>query len=106
MLLHRCMLSEYRDAGSSGRRQLVEVVGDVPCLITPMSAYAAVQNGYTPGRAYEAFFQPDTDVKVGQRITWKGKRLMIGGLSPYEEFLDVAHIRATCTEDLTTGVDA
>lgn len=100
LLLHTCTISEYRDTDVTGHMAMTEVATDVPCLVVPMSAAAAVQNQLTAGRAYDVFFDPDTDIKVGQRISWKGRELYVGGVQPYEEFPDVAHKRAACQEKI------
>lgn len=100
LFIHTCAIAEYQETDVPDHMVMVEVATDVPCLILPMSATAALQNRYSPGRAYDAYFDAYADVKVGQRIRWNGREMYIGGIAPFEDDPDVAHKRFACTEDI------
>lgn len=97
LLEHTCDIEENQALGTNGRKQMVTISSAVPCLILPMQAKAAVEHGYTVGRAYDAYFDLTTAVKVGQRLTWNGKQLMIGGLMAYNTAF-AGHQQAACSE--------
>ena len=52
----------------------------------------------TIGKDYNVYFEPDTDVKQGDKIeTSTGLTLLVNGVANYEDVADVSHIETTCS---------
>lgn len=97
LLEHSADIARNADLGTNGRKQMQTIQTGVECLLLPMEQRATVQNGFTVGRAYDAYFEIDTDIKVGDRLTWSGKDLYVKAVQRYDVSM-AAHLHVMCEE--------
>lgn len=92
LLRHTVSTRRYVTVGTNGRRTLANHLTGLTCHVTPMNAPTAVENGFQLGRAYTAFFNPGTDIKEGDELLWKDKRLTVKAVFDYDARI-VGHLR-------------
>jgi hypothetical protein len=93
-------------AGSTNGRQAMPTTPlytNVPCLALPMSAVAAVQNGFDVGQAWTVMFNDGQDVKAGDKITVNGMSLIARGIKPFADLPIVGHVEVSAETENANG---
>ena len=102
-LLHTCDVARNQTLGTNGRKSMATVQTAVPCLFLPMSAYAAIQNGYSVGFAWDVYAADGTDIQMGDKLTWNGVTYLVRGRQPYTGLPVVSHLRLTVETERSNG---
>jgi phospholipid N-methyltransferase len=100
LLNHLASISRRAAVGANGRQMMQQIYSGVPCLVLPMGSNATIQNEMQMGRAYEAHFGPDADVRVGDRIVWNGTILSVKYVRDYRNTPPVSHFEAVCEQEI------
>jgi len=103
LLVHNCDIARNQPVGTNGRRSFVTLTTAVQCLFLPMTAQAAVQNGFSVGFAWDIYFLDGTDVKIGDRLTQNGQTYIIRGKQPYLNMPFVSHLHMTAETEHANG---
>lgn len=92
----------YRNTvvGTNGRKQLTLHASAVECLVLPMAVSAAIENGFSIGRAYDVYFAEAADVAVGDRLVWSGNNFVVKFVQPFSVPF-VGHTRALCEQEIS-----
>jgi hypothetical protein len=98
-LVHTCNVARNVAVGTNGRKSYQALSNGLPCLFLPMSAYSAVQNGYTVGSAFNVYFNDGTDVQVGDKLTYNGQSYIVRGREVFTGIPVVSHIKVTAVTE-------
>lgn len=70
----------------------------VRCLVTPAQVGDTLNENITIGKDFNVYFEPDTDVKQGDKLTTStGLVLLVNGVADYKEVPTVGHIETSCS---------
>ncbi|MGO4470338.1 hypothetical protein AB4Y95_00165 [Arthrobacter sp. M-10] len=75
----------------------------VPCLFLPMSAQAAIQNGYSVGFAWNIYVDDGTDIQIGDKLTWNSVTYLVRGRQPFTGLQLVSHLKISAETERTNG---
>jgi hypothetical protein len=99
-LVHTCTTSRAQAIGTNGRKGYQANLKTTSCLFLPMSAYSAIQNGYTVGSAYHVYFSDGTDVQVTDKLLFNGQTYIVRGREAFTSIPVVSHLKiASVTEN-------
>ena len=98
LLQHRTDIARNTVVGTNGRRGMATLHTGVSCLFMPMNSQTAVSNGFTLGKAYTVFFDPGTNVNIGDRLVRNGHNYSVKAVLEYEVPV-VGHVRALCERE-------
>lgn len=103
LLLHTCDVARNQAVGTNGRKQFSSLYATVPSLFLPMSAQAAIQNGFSVGFAWDIYFNDGIDVQIGDKLTYSGQTYIVRGRQPYAGLPIVSHLRITAETEHANG---
>lgn len=103
LLVHRCDVARNQPVGTNGRKELAPVATDLPCLFLPLDRQAAIENGYSVGYAWDVYFDDGTDIQKGDRLTFNGRKYIVGGDRPFEHIPIVGHLHVIATTEDSNG---
>ena len=70
----------------------------VRCLVTPAQVGDTLNENITIGKDFNVYFEPDTDVKQGDKLTTStGLILLVNGVADYKDVPTVGHIETSCS---------
>lgn len=70
----------------------------VRCLVTPAQVGDTLNENITIGKDFNVYFEPDTDVKQGDKLTTStGLVLLVNGVADYKNVPTVGHIETSCS---------
>lgn len=82
---HTCDVKRNAPVGTNGRHQKQILATGKKCLLIPMASRYEIENGFTVGSAYDAYFpDPATDVKSGDQLIWNGDTYNVRAARPYD----------------------
>ncbi|WP_427007193.1 hypothetical protein [Pseudarthrobacter sp. H2] len=73
------------------------------CLFLPMTAQAAVQNGFSVGFGWDIYFNDGTDIQIGDKLTFSGTTYIVRGKQPYSGLPLVSHVHLTAETEHANG---
>lgn len=99
LLQHTCDIYRNQAVGTNGRKAKALLTSNVRATFLPMSAEASIKNGYSVGNAYDVYFGPGTDIKVGDRLKRDSDNYAVSAVIPFEGFGQVSHIQVIATRE-------
>lgn len=102
-LVHTCSTARTQAVGTNGRKQMSTNLTGVSCLFLPMSAYAAVQNGYDVANAWNVYFNDGIDVQVGDKLTFDGISYLVRGVKRFTSMPFISHMEVAATTENAHG---
>lgn len=103
MLRHRCDTARNTALGTNGRHIPTPHLTGVRCAFMPMSAEAAVRNGFDVGFGWYVYAASSADILIGDRLTWNGETYIVKGKKPYLQFGGTSHIEFTAETEHANG---
>lgn len=104
LLDHSCTVARNQAVGTNGRKAYATVAINVPCLALPMSAQAAIENGFSVGSSYDVYFSDGADIQTGDKLTVNGGVLFVRGRQPFTGLLaPVSHLHVMATTEGANG---
>lgn len=71
---------------------------DVKCLVVPAQVGDTLNENITIGKDYNVYFEPNTDVKQGDKLTTStGLTLLVNGVADYKDIPTVGHMETSCS---------
>ncbi|MEB0287227.1 hypothetical protein QN355_11745 [Cryobacterium sp. 10S3] len=102
-LFHVCDVARNQAVGTNGRKQFSSLYTAVPSLFLPMSAQAAIQNGYSVGFAWDIYVDDGTDIQIGDKLTYSGQTYIVRGRQPYAGLPIVSHLHLMAETEHANG---
>lgn len=103
MLRQTCDTQRNTAVGTNGRKAFQANLTGQRCMFVPMSAEAAIQYQYKAGYAWTVFFQDGTDVRVGDKLIWKGQNYLVKGKKPFTDYGIVSNLEVMVESENTNG---
>jgi hypothetical protein len=103
LLQHSCDVARNQAVGTNGRKSYVALSTGLPCLFLPMSAQAAVQNGFSVGFGWDVYVDDGTDIQIGDKLTFSGTTYIVRGKQPYTGLQLVSHVHLTAETEHANG---
>jgi hypothetical protein len=100
LLEHTCTIRRNTAVGTNGRRTMADLATSVPCLALPMALSTAVSNGFSLGKAYDVYFEPDQDVRPGDKLLIGSDDYTVKGVQNFNVPV-VGHKRALCVQGVS-----
>jgi hypothetical protein len=58
-----------------------------------------IENGFSVGSAYDAYFLPGADIKTGDQLTWNGDKYNVRAVRNYTGVPSIAHKHVLATRE-------
>jgi len=84
LLQHACAIRRKVTVGTNGRSSVQTLYSAVQCLFLPMNSRTAIENKFSIGRAYDAYFSANQDVRPGDQLTWNGWTFSVKSVQAYK----------------------
>lgn len=97
-------IARRQAVGTNGRYDMAPLYQGIRCIVMPMSTQAVVDNGFSVGQSFDAFFAASQDVQVGDKLTVDGRSYIVKGLQPYAGMSSaVDHVKAVVVTEKANG---
>lgn len=100
LLEHTCAIRRFTTVGTNGRKTLADLYTSVRCLALPMGLSTAISNGFSLGRAYDVFFEPNQDVKAGDKLVMGTDTYIVSAVQRFDVPV-TGHVRALCEQEVS-----
>lgn len=99
---HQCSIE--RKVAQGTKKVFSPLSSGMRCLFLPMSAQAAIQNGFDVGYSWDVYFEDGTDVRVGDRLVYNGGKYLVNGKRDFTGLAaPVNHIHLLVTTENANG---
>jgi hypothetical protein len=95
LLQHSATIRRHAAVGTNGRKTLADLYKGVRCLLLPMNDTTSIRHEFQLGRAYDVYFNPGQDIKIGDQVIVDGDRYSVRQVQVFKVAV-VGHTRALC----------